>query len=128
MTQVQDSTTYHPLVDSSMDIKKANYMINHIFLPPKLPQKDDFTSGLSRALGDMVLKSIQEFADIQGSNHAVHSVLSMLSNFQTVHNESGHIHEVRLKETLAELCKDGTLWILNAICIQDKIEPKQKQN
>jgi len=108
MTGVLEDTILQQPMEPHLDIKATLYMIHHVFLPPQLPQKDDFAPWLDAALADMVSTSLQEFRSLHGSSCAVDSVASMVHEFRTVHDESGHIIQVRLEETLAQLSKDGT--------------------
>jgi hypothetical protein len=94
----------------SLDSRAAHYMIHHVFLPPQLPQKDDFAPELDDALVGLIVESLQEFHSLQGDNYTVDSIISMARNFRTVHNEVGHITQARLEETLAELSNDGTFY------------------
>lgn len=112
MTRLQIDTTIRQPGDHYLDTNTALYMIHHIFLPPQLPQKDDFSPLLNGALADMVLGSLQEFRSLQGNNRAIDAVASMTHNFRTVHSESGHIIPVRLEESLTELSKDGTFYCI----------------
>ncbi|RDW72793.1 hypothetical protein BP6252_06700 [Coleophoma cylindrospora] len=106
MTQSRNDTTVQRSLIIYPDLDTVLYMIHHVFLPPKLPQKDDFAPWLDSALADMVLDSLQEFSNLQNQNYATGSVASMARNFRAVHNESGHISQARLKETLAALSTD----------------------
>ncbi|RDW87962.1 hypothetical protein BP5796_03656 [Coleophoma crateriformis] len=106
MTRSRNDTTVRRPPVLYSDIETSLYMVHHVFLPPKLPQKDDFASWLDSALADMVLDSLQEFSNLQNQHCATGSVASMVENFQAVHNESGHITQARLEETLAVLSRD----------------------
>lgn len=43
------------------DQEAFNYQVHHIFLPPKLPQEDDFTEPRDRGLIDGVLEAMERF-------------------------------------------------------------------
>ena len=42
----------------------VSYLINHLFLPPKLPQQDDSTSGGPQALLSYVAKTATVFVEL----------------------------------------------------------------
>jgi len=46
------------------------YQIDHIFLPPKLPQENDFTVANDRALLDHVLDALRQFKDDAEGHHS----------------------------------------------------------
>jgi len=108
MTRILRDAILQQPVDSHFNIETARYMIHHVFLPPQLPQKDDCAPCLDASLVDMILSSLQKFRSLYGCSCAIDAVASMVHNFRTVHNESGHVIQVRLEETLAQLSKDGT--------------------
>ena len=99
-----------PIQFYSSGMHEARYIIHHVFLPPQLPQQDDFAPELDDALVDLVASSLQEFHSLQGNNGTVDAVISMARNFRTVHNEFGRIAHARLEETLVRLSEDGTFY------------------
>ena len=82
-------------------------MIHPVFLPPQLPQEDDSAPELDDELVGLIVKSLQDFGSLQGSTIEIDSVFSMACNYQTVHNNFGHITHERLQENLAQLLEDG---------------------
>jgi hypothetical protein len=107
MAQSRQDTMGRKPVDCNPDIESTLFMIHHVFLPPKLPQEDDFAPGLDGVLVDTVLKFLGEFNGLNRCNRATIAVTSMVENFRAIHHESGVIIEARLQDTLAKLSKDG---------------------
>lgn len=98
----------HTTTEQQTNVEIVLYLIHHVFLPPKLPQEDDVAPGLEDALAVMVLDSLQEFDNLHGHNYDIDAITSMVKDFRTVHDDSGHITQARLEEMLAELSRDGT--------------------
>lgn len=108
MTRPRNDTAVRQAPTLYSDIEKVLYMINHVFLPSKLPQEDDFAPFLDAALADMVLNSLQEFSNQQNQSLAIGAVTSMTESFRSIHDQHGYITETGLQEALADLSKDGT--------------------
>ena len=51
------------------DLSALLYQVDHIFLPPKLPQNDDYTVAQNRALIDHVLDALRRFKDDVEGHH-----------------------------------------------------------
>jgi hypothetical protein len=93
------------------DISSVRYLIHHVFLPPEVPQEDDFAPGLDDVLAELVLKSLREFSGLQDCKIAVDITSSMVEKFRAIHHESGVIVEARLKNALAQSAKNGKFHI-----------------
>ena len=63
------------------------FLINHAFLPPKLPQKDDSQQGFGNAFADYMLNAFQEFQNVlsEGRNE-VGVLIDMLYIAKKVHD------------------------------------------
>lgn len=115
------SYTFHTIPEqlSSLGISKTKmskeeimYMLYHIFLPPKLPQKNDAEPKYDKALLGMVVKCMSSFKDYVAGMHRsiVHSALKAIQSASEVHEEcSGAlvVSETRLKSAFARLCAEG---------------------
>lgn len=53
-----------------MDTKHLNYLIHHIVLPPKLPQKDDWSISNEMALLDHTVQAFRDFSNALAVEHA----------------------------------------------------------
>jgi hypothetical protein len=89
-----------------LDPKAVLYMVHHVFLPPKLPQKDDFDAGFDDALLDMLSSSLQAF-EHHVDDKAVRSTRDMISNLRTMRDGSGAMDETKIKEALRGLHEKG---------------------
>lgn len=53
-----------------MEAKVLKYLIHHIVLPPKLPQKDDWSSSNEQALLDHTVQAFRDFHNALVAEHA----------------------------------------------------------
>lgn len=80
------------------------YLIHHVFLPPKLPQEDDFSSKRQGLLIDVVLDSLSAF----GQSGIVDKVKGAIDNIRLIHGiEDGTISEGELGKALSGLEEQG---------------------
>lgn len=95
------------------------FLINHVFLPPKLPQEADTTDGGEQHLVQQVLETLKIFrtsqdADASETNTAaIDAAIATVSSLGCVHDFSGleaeaTINAERLRAALDELTKNGT--------------------
>ena len=87
------------------------YMIHHIFLPPKLPQEDDFDPQHEKILLNTVGDTLRTFkaAAGYGQRDIIESVSAMMENLKIVRDESGAINEKKLGSTLRKLSQTGMI-------------------
>lgn len=106
-----DASSINGISDSTM-----MYMIHHIFLPPKVPQEDDFDPKHERSLLDITCRAIQMFksAAEHGQQDIIQSASDMMEVFRSTRDDSGYISEIKLKGALQELSKKGTFLYLIA--------------
>lgn len=88
------------------------YLIHHIFLPPKLPNEDDFDSDYETALLDTTIEALAKFKDVvtYDQNSIIDSVISMVTNLGTVRDSSsvdGSISKEELRAALRDICNKG---------------------
>ena len=85
---------------------------NHVFLPPKLPQKDDSDTDFDRTLAYDVLMALQEFKRYVPDNANLANAIRMIENMISVRQtSSGELikHNVqRSFENLANLGMDSS--------------------
>ena len=85
------------------------YLIHHTFLPPELPQQDDFDPRRELILLDTVSDALQRFrfAAEHDQRDIVESVSAMLGNLTVVRDDSGAINERNLQSALQMLPDRG---------------------
>lgn len=88
------------------------YCVHHVFLPPKLPHKDDFDWNHEEVLLGITLDALVKFKD-GGTNEqisVIDSVILMVANLRKVHDSSGSVgvvSESELTNMLKDLCNTG---------------------
>ena len=82
--------------------KDLNYIINHVFLPPKLPQKDDSDDTKSAALIGQVLAALRSFqAHIPEEERPVwNACIKMVNNMLEPRDHVGGLVVEKLQITL----------------------------
>lgn len=90
------------------------YLIHHIFLPPKLPNGEDFHSEYETILLDTTIDVLLKFKDYVTSeqNGIIDLVIATVTNLRTVHDSfgtEGSVSEVKLGNALRNLSKKGKL-------------------
>jgi hypothetical protein len=48
---------------ATFTLKELEFFIHHLFLPPRLPQKDDHDANLDKALLQLVVLGLESFAN-----------------------------------------------------------------
>jgi len=71
------------------------YIINHLFLPPKLPQKDDSSPANTRALLSLVTNSVVGFLDVL---HSQNIDTGVLRRWRTLHKMLGSMEVLHQSE------------------------------
>jgi Family of unknown function (DUF6606) len=91
-----------------------NYIVNHLFLPPKLPQEEDVNFQSQNALLSHVVESAAAFyraandATADGDVCRYWSILhKMLSSMQTV-RQGAYIDLQIFQRTVEDMCVNGT--------------------
>ncbi|KAI6313641.1 hypothetical protein MCOR30_010221 [Pyricularia oryzae] len=92
------------------------YMVNHVFLPPKLPEGDDWEASHSKALQSNIMACIEKFATYVtlGNRALMRSAASMIRRMTQAQNEHGYIHCDKLEQVLDEI---GEKVSGEAVCI-----------
>lgn len=90
--------------------EELNYIINHVFLPPHLPQKDDSGVKETNALIDMVLAASELLQNhIPEQEHSEWlPCIKMMRNMRKLKDKSGNIIAKKLKTALKEMLDGGT--------------------
>ncbi|KAM3067027.1 hypothetical protein ACMFMG_011809 [Clarireedia jacksonii] len=90
-------------------LEAVMYMLYHIFLPPNLPQQDDFNPQHETFLLNTIDDALQKFkaATEESLQHIIECVIVMVENLRRVREDSGAISEQTLKSALGELANIG---------------------
>ncbi|KAJ4389003.1 hypothetical protein N0V93_006465 [Gnomoniopsis smithogilvyi] len=87
---------------------EIGYLVNHLFLPPQLPQKDDFVSSYDNVLLRLIQQSLSKFIqdlDIE-KDEAAQAVAVAISNFTLLQNEDGNVDGAKLAQAFHSLSND----------------------
>lgn len=98
---------------SNIDQKELalRYIINHIFLPPGLPQQDDYTLENDRVLCEELLSSARHYrSKLLSADNVIRwdPMLTMLHNLHEFHNEDG-LSKDRVKVAMTKMQPGGML-------------------
>lgn len=86
------------------------YLLYHVFLPSKTPQKDDFSPEVGHAFFDMVIDSLEDFRtyDTGVATTVIDCMLDMFNNMKSVHDEATHdVIEGELRKALQNTFDKG---------------------
>ena len=87
------------------------FLINHVFLPPKLPQKDDSQRGFGHVLMDVMIDALQDLLKFSGERRSEIGVLiDMVFNAKKVHDAvNDDLLEIELRQALGKIAEQGML-------------------
>lgn len=85
------------------------YLINHLFLPPKLPGGSDVNSDHDTFLLEMTINSLRSLKSLVQSDQAVsvQQIIDMLFNLRDIRDARGNVDEEKLVKILKSLGKTG---------------------
>jgi hypothetical protein len=85
------------------------YLFHHVFLPPKLPQEDDYDANCELILIDSVIHSLKEFRTLVPMHHrqVLDPVITMVARLREIHGSHGDVSEGKLKEAFQKLDAKG---------------------
>lgn len=85
-------------------------IINHVFLPPQLPDTQDTVFDHSN-IAELVIASLYKFAAIsQGSDREkVSTAITAITNFVRLRDAAGAINDEKLRDILPSAAKAGKL-------------------
>jgi hypothetical protein len=90
----------------------ATYLINHIFLPPKLPQADDVNMEYEILMLDTTIDRLSKFKGHMLEHSAIiDAAIAMITTLRDVRDSlsTGAVNEKKLRDSLADLCKEGEI-------------------
>ena len=99
--------------------RKLEFLFNHIFLPPRLPHRDDSQNGTGdRALVEHLIGLVHNFRDMN-HEHYMHwsTVLRTLRAFATLHRNNKSLSKNALTRAFGD-ARDGAIIVLH-IAIQN---------
>ncbi|OQD78015.1 hypothetical protein PENANT_c098G01996 [Penicillium antarcticum] len=119
----------------SMTLEQTLYLFHHIFLPPKVPQAEDYNAQQEHHLLDSVVDALLSFSDYvpTADTIIVRKATEMISRLRKAYSPHGSVDEKQLEMSLAELpIRGGFLpihvreqnagillyWHNDAICIE----------
>ncbi|PYH83568.1 hypothetical protein BO82DRAFT_411285 [Aspergillus uvarum CBS 121591] len=94
---------------SRLSTTESIYLLHHVFLPPKLPQEDDFNALHETVLLDSVIDALAQFHDYcpGQESEVVVSVKVMLTRLRAMRDCHGDVNHVELRKALEELENSG---------------------
>lgn len=94
---------------SGLTAQDLNFTVYHVFLPPKLPGRDDITSRNEDFLTGLVFEALSGFrGNVDPSNHSTVDVaLTTMKNMRSARDHEGGIHEDSLRKLLQQLPMEG---------------------
>ena len=92
--------------------KQLEYIINHVFLPPKLPHQDDSGVEETNALIKTVLATTNVFQNhlSEQERSGWISCMKMMRNMIELKDRSGHLMAEKLQLALREMSEGGMSW------------------
>lgn len=95
--------------DTEICVDTTRYLINHIFLPPKLPGEDDYEPKHEESLLELLSDALSVYKSHipVDQDDAVNSIISMIDRTKEVCDSHGHVTDSKLKSALHEFCEQG---------------------
>ncbi|KAL4918900.1 hypothetical protein BDW62DRAFT_200299 [Aspergillus aurantiobrunneus] len=96
----------------------SRYLFHHVFLPPKLPQEDDYSAEYDRVLLDSVIHALHGFRTQVSEQHGVilGPVIAMITRLRETLESNGYVNEVKLRDILEKLNTEGGILPLHIRC------------
>jgi hypothetical protein len=90
---------------SGASAQATSYLVNHIVLPPQLPQRSDYDAAHERHLVVTTLQALQEFKNRIDLRHtsAITSAIATVKNLRDSRDTDGNISEVQLVSILEKV-------------------------
>jgi hypothetical protein len=105
----------------------ATYLINHIFLPPNLPQADDVSMEHEVLMLEVTIDRLSKFKGHMLEHSAIiDAAIAMITTLRDVRDSlsTGAVDEKKLRDGLAELCKEGEIVFEIEVFSTQLIRPK----
>ncbi|KAE8351981.1 hypothetical protein BDV28DRAFT_149490 [Aspergillus coremiiformis] len=95
-----------------LSVEAIEYLVNHIFLPPKVPQEEDYKADYEKAMLKVVVAALKVFKSHAATDwhSTTDSVIQMVQDLDSILYADGFVNKDQLHRSLKGLCvKDGTL-------------------
>lgn len=88
-----------------ISLGESTYLFHHVYLPPKLPQSDDYSADYKSLLINRIIEALQDFRNrVQDQDtESIDSVLAMMSRLRGIFHQDGVIKETELKNAFWDL-------------------------
>ena len=88
----------------------AEYIVNHVFLPPELPQDDDSDPKKDTALITVMLAAMKSFLDFcpPQEHHIWKAHVQMLEAMLDIQDQAGGLLALKLQRRIRDLNDGGT--------------------
>ena len=89
--------------------KEVMYLIHHVFLPPKVPQKDDWDIPFDVALVRTIVDCLERFKVCVDQSTVINPIVAAVASLSNVCDSAGTISEKNLAAALKNLTFQGKL-------------------
>ena len=102
----------HPI--NKAPLAAFNYMVNHVFLPPKLPQGDEFDPQCEIILLKTICNALHSFKSVAGDDQRdiIDSMYMAINNLRNVTDDLVAVNETALEDAMHQLSKTGMFLFL----------------
>lgn len=92
-----------------ISLEESTYLLHHVFLPPKLPQSDDYNPKYEISLLKRVISAFHEFRSLvpDEDSDILTPVTSAMSRLRDVCEDDGSINEAKLEKSFEFLNHQG---------------------
>lgn len=99
----------------TMESSTIQYFIHHLFLPPKLPQEDDYDAAKETKLLQCISEALRDFKPLvdEESENVAQRMLNTIKNLISVRDAGGILNAQRLENALQNL-DDGNFPLSNS--------------
>lgn len=106
---------------ANLTLEANLYLFHHIFLPPKLPQADDYSPSFEINILDYVVNALRAFGSHVPSQEATifTTITTMISRLRDICTFPDGINEKELEKALKELDQQGDELLLLAVSNQE---------
>lgn len=103
---------------ANLTLEANLYLFHHIFLPPKLPQADDYSPSFEINILDYVVNALRAFGSHVPSQEATifTTITTMISRLRDICTFPDGINEKELEKALKELDQQGEMSLMNFSC------------